>query len=60
MGRPEPVREGRLAHTHDDAVRSLKIQEQQPAGASGRKKDDPGRVHETLGISHAYPNRLYQ
>jgi hypothetical protein len=22
------------------------------------EKDDPGRVHETLGISHAYPNRL--
>ena len=25
-----------------------------------QKKDDPGRVHETLGISHAYPNRLNQ
>jgi hypothetical protein len=23
-------------------------------------KDDSGRVHETLGISHAYPNRLNQ
>jgi hypothetical protein len=24
------------------------------------EKDDPGRAHETLGISHAYPNRLNQ
>jgi hypothetical protein len=25
-----------------------------------QKKDDPGRVNETLGISHARPNRLNQ
>ena len=25
-----------------------------------KKQDDPGRVHETFGISHAYPNRLNQ
>src|SRR5271166_826033 len=30
----------------------------QPPGAS--PKDDSGRVHETSGISHAYPNRLNQ
>jgi hypothetical protein len=30
------------------------------AAGSCTKKDDPSRVHETLGISHAHPNRLNQ
>ena len=30
------------------------------AAGAAQKKDDPGRVHETLGISHAHPNRLNQ